>query len=138
MDSGEEHLMTLSLTTPVLTLANAFCECIKAADDEAAQVRTLLLCAGEDLAQTVGCGGWAELDVGGFLDRMALTTEEERGAAAIQLMGFYGWLEMLGLLDAACMKQQVRAIANAAPGDPAILDYCAHLESTADEDRDLP
>lgn len=135
MDIDEHQLTTLSLTTPVLTLANAFCECIEAADDEAEDVRSMLLCAGTDLAQTVGCGRWADLEVVGFLDRFAWDDHERRGAAAIQLMGFYGWLEMAGLLDPDAMKEQVQAIAGAAPGDPAIVDYCAHLQKAADEDR---
>jgi len=137
MHRDEERRSDLSLTTPVLTLADAFCDCIEAADEEAEEVRVMLLCAGEDLAQTVGGGAWDELDVANFLDRFALGSDERHSAAAIQLMGFYGWLEMLGLLEPACMKRQVRAIAAAAPRDPAILDYCAHLQSTTDQDRRL-
>lgn len=135
MDIDEAQLASLSLTAPVLTLANAFCEWLKAAGDEAEEVRSMLLCAGTDLAQTVGSGRWADLEVGGFLDRFAWDDERRRGAAAIQLMGFYGWLEILGLLEPGAMKRQVQAIAGAAPGDPAIRDYCAHLQKTADEER---
>lgn len=132
MDDHEERCMNLSLRSPVLTLANAFCACIEADEEEAAQVHSLLLCAGEDLAQTVGCGAWAELDVRDFLSRFPSRSEDERGANAVQLMGFYGWLGMVGLLEPASVKQQVRAIARAAPADPAILDYGAQLESAAD------
>jgi len=135
MDIDEDRFTTLSLTTPVLTLAEAFCECIQADGDEVEAVRSLLLCAGTDLAQTVGIGGWADLDVSGFLDRFAWDDDEQRGSAAIRLMAFYGWLELLGLLDPDAMKRQLQAIAGAAPREPVILDYCAQLLDTVDEDH---
>jgi len=132
MSFDEEMLLDLMPTTPVMTLAQAFAACTDADAEESEEIQSLLLCAGQELYQTVGIGRWTEMDIDGFLARMFFRDEDEEMFAALRLMGFYGWMQVVGLIDPTGMKRQVRAIAEVAPPHPALENLCARLESAAD------
>lgn len=113
-----------------LSLARAFIEDIHAdaPPDEIESIQSVILCAGQFIAQTVGPGRWPHLDPAGFLRRLA-ASERERTGACLYLAGLYGWMATLGYVDPPAARRVVASIIECSPADPGVAAFCSHTES---------
>src|SRR5690606_10868085 len=85
---------------PALELAAQFIADLHgdAEDEEREAIEWLVLCAGQYLAEEAEPGQWEALDGVALLGRMPARSEREHVALCLYLVGFVGWMAVVGYM----------------------------------------
>lgn len=106
-----------------LDLARAHIAAMHLVDpDEIASIEAVVLDAAQLVAELAGPGAWEVFDAREFAARISFLPELEQAASFLQLIGFFGWMTLMGLMDPSDGANIADDIVDAAPPAPALAE----------------
>ena len=111
---------------PAMELARQFIDDLHGDADpgERAAIEGMILCAGQFICDEAGPGVWEALDAPELLRRLAPASDQEATALCLYLVGFVGWMSVVGHVGPELAARVASGVMAFRPGDPILADLC--------------
>ena len=111
---------------PAMELARQFIDDLHGDADpgEREAIEGMILCAGQFVCDEAGPGAWEALDAPELLRRLAPADDREATALCLYLVGFAGWMAVVGHVDREVAARVASGVMEVRPGDPILTDLC--------------
>lgn len=121
-------------TPTALELADGFIADFHAGDapEQKETIRSLVLAAGELIAEKGWPGVWDALDHAELLARMPAATPREHAELCLYLVGFTTWLAAGSFVDPDRPLDAATAVLATGTSNPILLALCHHILSVPD------